>query len=51
MTLCPIALAAGCTRCPIFKLCPAKGIIGNYQPAAAETPSTNDSSGSNAGTD
>ena len=51
MTLCPIALAAGCTRCPIFNLCPAKGIIGNYQPAATETTKADDDSGSNTGTD
>lgn len=51
MTLCPIALAVGCTRCPIFKLCPAKGIIGNYQPAAAEPPQPDKDSGSAAGTD
>ncbi len=31
MTLCPVALAAGCQKCPIFKICPAKGIIGDYK--------------------
>lgn len=31
MTLCPVALATGCKKCPIFKLCPAKGIIGDYR--------------------
>ncbi|MBP7624305.1 MAG: hypothetical protein KA763_10085 [Xanthomonadales bacterium] len=35
MTLCPVALAVGCKRCPIFAVCPAKSIIGD-QPAAAE---------------
>jgi len=30
MTLCPIALAAGCTKCPVVKLCPLKEILGNY---------------------
>ena len=31
-TLCPIALAAGCKKCPIFNICPAKGVIGDYKP-------------------
>ncbi len=31
MTLCPVALAAGCVKCPVFKICPAKGIIGDYK--------------------
>jgi len=35
MTLCPVALAVGCKRCPIFAVCPAKSIIGD-QPAAVE---------------
>jgi len=34
MTLCPIALARGCKRCPIFKVCPVKGVIGDYKPEA-----------------
>ena len=31
MKLCPIALAAGCNKCPLFKICPLKGIIGDYK--------------------
>ncbi len=31
MTLCPIALAVGCRKCPAFNICPAKGIIGDYK--------------------
>jgi hypothetical protein len=31
MTLCPVALAVGCKRCPMFAICPAKGIIGDYR--------------------
>jgi len=34
MTLCPIALARGCKRCPIFNVCPVKGVIGDYKPEA-----------------
>jgi hypothetical protein len=33
MTLCPIALAVGCQKCPIFKVCPVKSVIGDYHPA------------------
>jgi hypothetical protein len=29
MTLCPIAIVAGCEKCPAFKICPLKGVIGN----------------------
>jgi len=31
MTLCPVALAVGCIKCPVFNICPAKGIIGDYK--------------------
>ncbi len=31
MVVCPIALAIGCLKCPIFKTCPVKGIIGDYK--------------------
>ncbi|MHB8447815.1 MAG: hypothetical protein ACYC9P_07810 [Rudaea sp.] len=34
MTLCPVALAVGCKRCPIFAICPAKTLIGDYRPDA-----------------
>jgi len=29
LTICPVAIAVGCKKCPIYKMCPAKGIIGN----------------------
>jgi hypothetical protein len=32
MTLCPIALAVGCKKCPVFAICPVKGVIGDYKP-------------------
>lgn len=35
MTLCPVALAVGCKKCPVFKVCPAKTLIGDQKP---ETP-------------
>ena len=40
MTLCPIALAVGCKKCPIFSVCPVKGVIGDYkeEPPATTKP-------------
>jgi hypothetical protein len=32
MTLCPIAIAVGCKRCPAFAVCPLKTVIGDYRP-------------------
>jgi hypothetical protein len=31
MTLCPIALAVGCKRCLAFRVCPLKGVIGDFK--------------------
>ena len=31
MTLCPIAIVAGCKKCPAFSVCPLKGVIGDYR--------------------
>jgi hypothetical protein len=31
MTLCPVALAVGCIKCPVVNMCPAKEIIGDYK--------------------
>lgn len=31
MTLCPIALAVGCKKCPAFTACPLKAVIGDYK--------------------
>jgi hypothetical protein len=41
MTVCPIAIAVGCRKCPIFRVCPVKGLIGDFKPderPANETP-------------
>lgn len=35
MTLCPIAIVVGCKKCPAFKVCPLKGVIGDYKPDAS----------------
>jgi hypothetical protein len=40
MVLCPIAIAVGCKKCPIFGICPVKGIIGDYKPDEAAKPTT-----------
>ena len=32
MVLCPVALAVGCKKCPVFAICPVKGVIGDYKP-------------------
>jgi hypothetical protein len=29
MTLCPIAVVAGCKKCPAFAVCPLKTVIGD----------------------
>jgi hypothetical protein len=48
MTLCPIAIVSSCEKCPAFKVCPLKGVIGSPpvaqndkaegKPAAAAAP-------------
>lgn len=43
VTICPIALAVGCRRCPVFKVCPLKNVIGDQAsapdaPPAADAP-------------
>ena len=43
MTICPIAIAIGCKKCPVFKICPVKTSLGdmpkasNAKPAAKST--------------
>lgn len=32
MTTCPIAIAVGCKKCALFKVCPLKTVIGDYKP-------------------
>ena len=31
MTLCPVALAITCKKCPVVSFCPGKTIIGDYK--------------------
>ena len=39
MVLCPVALAVGCGKCPVFNVCPVKSIIGDYRPDESQTAS------------
>jgi len=39
MTICPIAVAVGCRKCPLFSICPAKGLIGDYRKEEPPPPS------------
>ena len=43
MTLCPLALTAGCKKCPIFSLCPVKGLIGDHKPEEKPAAEENES--------
>jgi len=50
MVLCPVAITVGCKKCPIFKMCPVKGLIGDYKtearsPAKAAPGTTRGSGG------
>ena len=31
MTICPVAIAVGCKKCPVFRVCPAKSTLGDYR--------------------
>ena len=31
LVLCPVALAIGCEKCPLFKPCPFKTILGDQK--------------------
>jgi hypothetical protein len=45
MTLCPIALTAGCKKCPVFSVCPLKGVIGDHKPEQSQADKTQRSGG------
>lgn len=38
MTICPIAVVAGCNKCPAVSICPLKGVIGDFEPPAEKQP-------------
>ena len=31
MTVCPIAIAVGCKKCPAFSVCPLKSTLGDFK--------------------
>jgi hypothetical protein len=31
MTICPIAIAVGCKKCPAFSICPLKSALGDQK--------------------
>ena len=43
MTICPIAVVVGCAKCPAFKICPLKSVIGDQKPS--DTPQSKPSAG------
>jgi hypothetical protein len=45
MTLCPMAIAAGCRKCPVFSVCPLKSIIGDYKEKEEPKPKTGGADG------
>jgi len=49
MTLCPIAIVAGCKKCPAFSVCPLKELIGDQvkpdEPSQASKPAAAKKSG------
>lgn len=38
MTLCPIAIAVGCKKCPAFTICPLKSVVGDYKKPEGADP-------------
>ena len=38
MTICPIAIAVGCKKCPAFKFCPLTTVLGDQE--KEEEPTT-----------
>ncbi len=42
MILCPIALVAGCKKCPAVKVCPLTSVVGDYKEPERKEPAAND---------
>jgi hypothetical protein len=38
MVICPIAIVAGCEKCPAFKVCPLTKVLGDQKDAKADAP-------------
>lgn len=48
MTICPIAVVAGCAKCPAFSVCPLKTVLGDQPPASSAKPEADDNKASKA---
>ena len=46
MTLCPVALAASCKKCPVVNVCPLKTVLGDYPKASDKKSAAADSKSS-----
>lgn len=42
MTVCPIAIVAGCKSCPVVSVCPLKSTLGDYTKENPTDQSGND---------
>ena len=40
MTLCPIAVVAGCQKCPALSFCPLKTVLGDQEKSAPSKPAS-----------
>jgi len=38
MTVCPVAIAVGCKKCPAFSVCPLKTVLGDQPKPGASAP-------------
>jgi hypothetical protein len=38
MTVCPIAIVAGCKKCPAYSVCPLKTVLGDAPKPGAPKP-------------
>jgi hypothetical protein len=45
MTLCPVAIAVGCKKCPVFAVCPLKSVIGDQPKEGEKAAETKGSAG------
>ena len=48
MTLCPVAIAVGCKKCPAVGFCFLKEVVGNFKPDADEAATTKPPAGESA---
>lgn len=49
MTVCPIAIVAGCRKCPAFSICPLKTVLGDAAKPGKNAADAKPVQGSDAG--